>query len=408
MQPETTQPAETGRDTGNGTSRRELPVLGGNLLTNSRGTAQRRCSREQHLRYEELLIPVKEDDAPLRLGSLVHLGLEAWWLAVRDGREPLTAALDVLADQLAAGADPFEVAKARAMLVGYHARWIDDAPKYEVLGVEVELTPTPILNPTTGKPSRTWLIGGKLDAYVRERATGRKLVVEHKTTTEDIRPGSDYFKRLRMDSQVSTYTTATDAEAVLYDVLAKPGQRPLKATPEEDRQYTKPKYKQCPACKKKSTVTDPPHRVYLDEEMATAVECEPDPDGGPRRVCTDPGGRLYANMRVADETPEEYFHRITDAISEDVEAWYARAEVVRFDSEILEHQADTWAIARTIRDNQLAKRWPRNPEACIRYGRTCGYWALCVGEASPDDASLYMRVASGHRELSQPETRTAA
>lgn len=381
MQPEAIQSAETGRDTGNGTARRELPVLGGNLLTNSRMTTQRRCSREQRLRYEVGLIPVKEDDAPLRLGSLLHLGLEAWWFAIRDGREPLTAALDVLTTQVDAGADPFEAAKVRAMLVGYHARWIDEAPKYEVLGVELELTPTPILNPATGKPSRTWLIGGKLDVYVRECATGRKLIVEHKTTTEDIRMGSDYFKRLRMDSQVSTYTTATDADAVLYDVLRKPGQRP-------------------------GTVP------LVDEDGVKIVL-----DAAGNRVRTKDGKKWRETADAAQgyvlqarpETPEEYFHRITDAISEDVEAWYARVEVVRFDSEILEYQADTWAIARTIRDNQLAQRWPRNPEACIRYGRTCGYWALCVGEASPDDASLYMRVENGHRELStKPETRTAA
>ncbi len=398
MQPEPIPTPEPVRDHGPDTTKPGPAIPGGRLLTNSRMTTQRRCSREQRYRYELGFIPLFDDEGPKRFGTIGHYCEEAWWGALRDGTDPLAAVMAVLDRYLLDGADPFEIAGVRAVMLGYHARYIDEAEKYDVLGVELELTPTPILNPVTGKESRTWLIGGKLDLYLRERATGRKLVGEHKFTSEDITTGSNYFKRLKLDSQVSVYTTATDAEAVLYDVIARPMQRPSKATPLEAREYTKPKYKQCPLCKKKGS-PPAPHAVLPREDSTDTVRCEEDPEGGPRRICTDPGGKLYANLREFDETPEEFFQRIADAIATNPDAWYARAEVVRLDSEIVEHQADTWALARIIRENQLAQRWPRNPEACIRYGRTCSYWGVCVGEASLDDGSLFERRESGHAEL---------
>lgn len=59
------------------------------------------------------------------------------------------------------------------------------------------------------------------------------LIIEHKTTSEDIGPGSFYWRRLTLDTQVSTYIAAMrtrghDVGGVLYDVLRKPAHRPSK------------------------------------------------------------------------------------------------------------------------------------------------------------------------------------
>ena len=347
MQPEPIN-LEPVRDNGHEPAKPAVVLPGGNLLTTSRIKTENRCSREQHIKYELGIRPIKDDEGPARLGTLVHLGLEAWWKWFQrpDEGTPLAAAILALPED----ADAYERAKARAMLIGYDARWRDDAERYEVLGVELELQPAPIVNPQTGRASRTWLLGGKLDVKVREIATDRVLVIEHKTTSEDMGPGSDYLKRLRMDTQVSVYTTMTEAVAVLYDVLKKPGQRPAKATAPEARKYKA-------------------------------------------------DGSLYANQRAEDESPEEYFNRLIEAIAADPDRYYARAEIVRFDSEIREHLADVWNTAARIRSNQLAESYPRNPEACVRFGRTCEFFGVCVGEASLDDGSLYERVGSGHVEL---------
>ncbi len=368
MQPETI-PAEPVRDNGHEPTKPAVVLPGGNLLTTSRIKAEHRCSREQHIRYELGYLPLKDDEGPARLGTLVHLGLEAWWKWFQrpDEGTPLAAAILALPE----GADPFESAKARAMLIGYDARWRDDAERYEVLGVEVELEPQPIINPASGRTSRTWVLGGKLDVYVRELATDRRLVIEHKTTSEDVSEGSDYFKRLRLDSQVSVYTTMTDAEAVLYDVLAKPGQRP--------------------------------GSVALTDEDGVKIVL----DANGERVRTKDGKKWRQTgdaaegyvLQAREETPEEFFVRVVDAIAENPDRYFARAEVVRLETEILDHQADVWGTAQRIRENQIVGRWPRNPESCVRFGRTCAYFAVCCGEASLEDGSLFEKTTSGHVEL---------
>lgn len=250
------------------------------------------------------------------------------------------------------GIDPFDLVRAECMLIGYHERWKDEP--YAVLGVEQEFR-APLINPDTGAASRTWQLAGKLDALVRDLTDGRVLIVEHKTTSADVGPGTDYIKRLRLDGQVSIYFEGAAAlglepAACLYDVLVKPGQRPLKATPIENRKYTK-------------------------------------------------DGRLYAAQRDRDETAAEYRERVMTTIAEDPNGHYLRAEVVRLDSERDEARAELWQQGRMIRENQLAGRHPRNPDACVRFGRTCEYFGVCTGEASLTDPVLFQRATCVHPEL---------
>lgn len=266
--------------------------------------------------------------------------------------QPLTG--DAMAT---ATTDPFDLARAQAMIVGYDARW--GGEQYEVIAVEAEFR-APLVNPESGAPSRTWTLGGKLDVLVRDPA-GRTLIVEHKTASGDVGPGSDYLKRLRLDGQVSVYYAGATAlghtvDGCLYDVLVKPGQRPLKATPPESRKYTK-------------------------------------------------DGRLYAAQRDRDETPDEYRARVMAAVAEDPNAYFLRADVVRLEDEMREAMADVWDLGRALRENELAGRFPRNPDACVRYGRTCEFFGVCTGEASLDDTSLFRRVEAIHPELSDNADR---
>lgn len=68
----------------------------------------------------------------------------------------------------------------------------------------------------------------RFDALVRDN--GRVYLVEHKTTSSDIGPGSYYWERLALDQQVSWYYLAAqslgyDVAGVIYDVLRKPALR---------------------------------------------------------------------------------------------------------------------------------------------------------------------------------------
>src|SRR5882672_2282219 len=105
------------------------------LLTSSRLKAARSCLRLHKLKYLDGYRPAVEPDTT-RFGSLIHRGLEAWWKA-RAGvvdHSPLDAALDAVRG--AGEADPFELAKAEVLLIGYDTRWSDQ--EYEVISVEGE------------------------------------------------------------------------------------------------------------------------------------------------------------------------------------------------------------------------------------------------------------------------------
>jgi PD-(D/E)XK nuclease superfamily len=330
--------------------RRHLP-----LLTTSEMKTFRRCVREHHIAYE-LGMRGLGDVESLRFGTLFHLGLEAWWRALwaqQEGREtiaPLTAAVDAMAPE---AVDEFDLVRAGVLLQGYDARWVGE--DLDVLAVEQEFR-TPLVNPETGKESRTFELAGKIDAIVRRRRDGLVFIVEHKSSSEDLGPESKYWRRLTLDTQVSVYYAGArslgyDVAGCIYDVAGKPRHAPLKATPEESRKYTK-------------------------------------------------DGRLYANQRAEDETPEEYRQRLTAAIGENPDKYYQRGEVVRLEAE--EHDAgyDNWQTARALRDAQLMSRWPRNPDGCERYGRICAYFDVCTGIASLEDPTRFERVQNVHQELS--------
>lgn len=324
------------------------------LLSNSRLETARRCPREELFTYQ-LGYRAVEDGEGQAFGSFVHKGLEAWWLAVKEGA-PVEQWLERAWSALRAEADvdPFDLVKAEVMVAGYHFRWSADAAHYEVLGVEVTFE-APIINPESGAESRTWRLAGKLDVLVRDRRDGDVRFIEHKTSSEDVSLGSNYWKRQRIDSQVSTYFSGAEAlghSAVgcIYDVLGKPSQKPLKATPEASRKYTAK-------------------------------------------------GALYANQRDRDETPDEYRARLVEAITLEPERYFVRGEVVRLEQELTDARADIWATAKTLRENQLAGRAPRNAKACQRYGGWCPFFGVCTGEASLDDTRLFRRISDVHPEL---------
>lgn len=330
---------------------------GDDVLTSSRLKTARRCLREHHYTYELGYRPAVVPEA-MAFGSLIHRALEAWWLAAQAEQrgEDTIGRLDAALVQIAAEvADPYVVARARGLMAAYEARWADDLEFLEVLHVEVPFE-IDVINPATGAASRTWRMAGRLDGIVRDRRDGRILALEHKTSTEAVDVGSDYWKRLKMDGQVSAYMRGGESivgeplSGCLYDVLSRPLTRPAKATQPEARKFTK-------------------------------------------------DGRLYANQRLEDETPDEFFTRFVEAIAEDPNRYLARGEVVRIGTELEDHDADVWALGKMIREGQLAARWPRNPEACVRYGRTCQFFGVCTNEASLDDATLFVRIDVTHPEL---------
>jgi hypothetical protein len=122
-----------------------------------------------------------------------------------------------------------------ALIAGHAWRYGND--ELEIVEVERPFE-IPLRNPKTGAASRTFLLAGKIDAIGR-LPDGRYVVVEYKTTGDDIAPGAMYWLRLRHDPQISLYVLAArelgyDVSEVFYDVCRKPTIRLKKTeTPEE-------------------------------------------------------------------------------------------------------------------------------------------------------------------------------
>lgn len=309
------------------------------LLTNSRLRDARACQRLHHIQYGLGYRPVVEA-ATLFFGRLVHLMLEAWWLATRAGLAGAPRVAEAFA-AVPGDADPFDAARARAMLYGYEAHW--GAELYQVAAVEAQFE-TDLVNPETGKPSRTWRLGGKIDLLL----AGPPRLMEHKTSSEDISPGSTYWKKLRMDGQVSAYFAGAralghDVRECIYDVLGKPGLKPYQVS----------------------------------------------------------------SKRAVPETPEEFEARCMAAIGEEPGRYYQRGSVVRLEQEMDDALFDIWQTAQQLREAERLGRFPRNPDACEKWGRVCPYFGVCSGEASLEDASQFRRLEQPHPELSQSNPQQA-
>lgn len=329
------------------------------VFSNSELKTWRRCPRLHFLSYELGFRPVEKARA-LELGTLVHVGLETWLRAKQSCATHETPSVDLALsaiDTLAIknGADPFLVIQAEELMLGYHCRWAD-APM-EVLAVEAKFD-APVCDPILGT-DLGFRLQGKLDAVVKVGAD--VFIMEHKTSSQDFSPGSYYWERTRLDSQIGLYfigarSLGFQPAGCLYDVIGKPKElEAQKATPEDKRKYTKP------------TKNQP--------------------------------SRLYAGQRETDETPAEYQERLRAAICAEPGAFYARAQVVRLAREIEEATAD---MASTIDLMAQAGRIglaPRNVDSCFHFGRRCEFFDSCTTGVQPEVGEVFRKAKRRHEEL---------
>jgi hypothetical protein len=312
----------------------------------SRARTFRRCPRLEQFEYELGYKPCAKD-GPKPFGSAWHCIQEIWWAAPLELRWPMVSGWFAKPQDNKGrpiDLDPFVKAHLSALARGYHARWIGEA--VETVGVERKFS-LPLINPATGAASKTFVLNGRLDILAKWR--GKLWAYEHKSTSDDIGPGTPYWARLRLDSQSSTYIEASqltgfDVEGVIYDVVRKTGLKPLKATPSESRKYTKE-------------------------------------------------GLLYAKQRERDETPDEYEARILADIAENPNRYFARCDVPKLEGELEEARADLWQTAVALREAQRSGRFPRNPDACFQYHVACDFFGVCTHSESLEDPSLFSKRA---------------
>jgi hypothetical protein len=196
---------------------------------------------------------------------------------------------------------------------------------------------------------RTWHLGGKYDALAYSGDHRESCVVEHKTTSENISPGSAYWRRLAIDPQLRNYCLASGYRLVLWDVIRKPPLRPDRATP-------------------------------------------------PERLRRRLDGQLYAGQREHDESQADWHQRLVDWYLAEGDLALQRRWIHVLDHELDDARAELEVVADEITQVRPGVAQPRNTEACTRYGRPCDYQPVCYGEASLTDGG-YHRVDEAHEEL---------
>ena len=328
-------------------------------LTFSAITAFQACPRSYELAYVERLTPA--DYAPaLAVGSAFHAGIAALHLGrpldealaiaadvVRSAWERATAAAPIAPDATVRSSPARDAAKVSAMIVGWHERYFavwngtvaarDRA--VEMLEAEIVLE-APLRSPTTGRPSRLFLLAGRLDGLVRLREGGDDgfgdaaadgiWVYEAKTTSTEINEAAESF--------------SLSVQPVLYQVLAE---------------------------------------AYFGPHMGSVL-------GSVIDLVKKPVIRTRNG-----ESPEEYRERAVAAYREEPDRFFRRVVLRADEGRRREALTVAWGVARSIRESEkhgfLSKRGP----ACRTSYGPCRFERLCWR----DDRSGYVEKKSAHEEL---------
>lgn len=322
-----------------------------NKLTNSRMRSFYNCQKRHYYEYEVGLRKTDSGEA-LRKGSAFHLGLEIYGKTEGDSEARLLAGIIAITENysiIPAWADPYlwecEMEYVIALYVAHVHRWQHD----EIEIVETEKAfEVPLYNPMRwnekANASRNFVLAGKIDKIIK-LPDGRLAILDYKTASDDLSPVSDYWKRLRIDSQISLYLLAAremgyNVETIIYDVTRKPMQQPLRKT----------------------------------ENIHYKANGEP-----------------YAGTRLEDETPEEYGKRIYKVLTEKTddrdpsEYYFARREIPRLEGDLESFKWDVWNAAKQIRENYIQGRHVRNSQACVTVFGKCPYFDICVNDEDVTD-----------------------
>jgi len=352
-------------------------IRGGSILTHSRIAAFKECNRRHFYSYE-LGVRKESDPAALRIGSAIHKGLEFH----AKGED------DVISKAIAGYQEPplwcnteekfmewiAESRKVACMLSSYFWYW-GESEIEEYVAVELEFN-IPIRNPDTGAATNVFTVSGKIDGIVRMK-DGRLLVLEHKTTSDDISPDADYWKRLRLDHQISLYMVAArelghEVDGVLYNVLRKP-RHDIRNIPVLDADGLK---------------------IVIDANGQRVMN----KNGSPKQSPDAENGWI---IETRLETADEYDDRLLAEMRDRPESYFARQEIPRLNADLEEFAYELWFTQQHMRECQIRNRWVRNTASCIGFGR-CQYLDVChngmrIGEAIP---SGFTRVENIHPELS--------
>lgn len=385
-------------------------------LTHSQIQTYRGCPRKHQLAYVLGLRRDEEHEA-LRIGSAIHKALElsdelgGFTMEVVDRA---TALYNDLINNSTEEWGPDYYRREREvvyrLLCGYYWRWKEMDQQIEVVANE-QVFEMPIVNPETGRSSRNFVATGKIDKVVRWN--GKLWVMEHKTRKGPISiqtdSGAKYWKRLRIDHQISMYMLAArsmghDVHGVLYNVIRKNTASPSALTQAETAKLLTTGIYETKKRGVEELLFVNEYKIDTDAVYTEAGKIAK--DGLPSRLLIN-GEDVFGKIKwgaqgiAIAETVEMMGDRILAEISADYSSYFDRQEIVRTAEDLKEFQYDLWRSAQEIRESEKSGIWPRNTSACVGFG-TCPYFDLCTSSWKPGDEILppgFKVVGDVHQEL---------
>lgn len=355
------------------------------------------CARKHRLQYDLRIRPVKTDEN-FRFGSLVHEFHD--YRSRYDVQQTISLMYDFVDD-------PIEWNYLSAVIAAHEWRWAEMNEKMGIVASEVEFE-VPIVNPESGKSSRTFTLAGKIDKIVR-MPSGNLAILEYKTTSRDLSADSEYWQHLRMDSQISLYFLAAQQKgwnvtSILYDVIKKPKLQPRELTQAETKLL--------------SETGDYLTRLNQGEEpelignfLWNGIDGDITINQTPVEIVE--GKKGYSIV----ESPEMYGQRLMKYLAKNHEQFLARREIARSVRDVEEIQRELWIQTKVLLERRRGVYWEKNDSACITFS-TCPYFALCANGFDPEDPHFtlddrFMIIEESHPELKgnqqdAPETNTQA
>jgi len=325
-----------------------------NLLTASRMGSLLACPRQHFWKYEVGLQSTTETTA-LRFGSAWHRAMETRAKG-GDFDACLAAAVPEGCDF-----DELTVATLAALLRGYIDKYTPDI-------IDEKSNPETAFSYNL-EGSRTFTVAGVMDNLAR-LTDGRLVIFEHKTTSESIDSESDYWLRLRFNTQLYQYILAArgmgwDVSVVVYDVVRKPAIEPRLVL----------------------VVDESGSKIVLDAQGQRVFK----KDGSPRESADKEKG-FVLQSRI--ETPREFADRLLADTQERPDFYFARREVPILEDELNEFTAQRLTLSRMIlscrqmekRVNKREQAWPRNVTSMQCKG--CFFSSFCLQNISVDTNRL--------------------
>lgn len=296
----------------------------------------------------------------MRLGSLVHVGLEKLYKGMMAGdtvnRSASNAALAMYPD-MDADDDTVQLCNQATDTVDRYARryWHNDWSDFKVIAVEQEFNV-----PLPGKKqlSKTWL-RGFFDLVLLEKSTDRLVLVEHKTTAGDV---TNFDRMFDVDTQLPAYVYA-------LEYLQNKGKMPGTSVGEVIVNAIRTKGPSQPKILKNGTVSiaqcDTTKQIYVD-----ALQRQVDDHN------IAPFDKQYERRDSLPEFETKWMTR---------HAWlYTMSDVIRTTSELL-------ATGQLIRHAQAGRLLcTRNSNACVPANQPkCAYRDVCRNDTPEMRASMY-------------------